>query len=137
MRARLHAPAGLLPWALLLLVTIAVIACGRDQTPHVEVEIGVFYGGQVQKLERIEFDRSRPPLIGMHLTIDYEVVSVGPAGRRVTQREQFSVPADRRQIDQIISVPSDARLGIWNVRVTGQDRVLADRALYLVEPGQI
>lgn len=119
--------------------------CRRPQTIAPRVEVGVFYGGQVQHLERVEVDRARPPTLGfrVHLpsarsepkTITYEVISVGPAGRRVAYRQTIQVPVDRAQIDQVIPVPGEARLGLWNVRVTEEARILADRALYLVERG--
>jgi len=117
--------------------------CNRPAPPKARVEVGVFFGGQVQQLERVEVDRSRPPTLGFrvhlphdraHVTqLSYEVVALGPVGRRVTRKERLSIPADRQKVDQVVPIAHDARLGLWNIRVTDEQRVLADRALFLVE----
>ena len=118
-------------------------ACDAPQTQPPTVEVGVFYGGQVQKVQRISVDRNAPPKIGFRIelsniqsedrNISCEVVSVGPAGRRVTRTTRIEVPKGATRVDHVIPLPADARLGIWNVRVTDDRRVLADRALFLVE----
>lgn len=117
--------------------------CGEGPPPAPRVEVGVFFGGQVQQLQRVEVDRARPPNIGfrVHLPegrraatqLSYEVVALGPAGRRVTRQEYVAIPAHHKQVDQVVAVPPDARLGLWNIRVSDEHQVLADRAVFLVE----
>jgi hypothetical protein len=119
------------------------VACHQGKPADPQVEVGVFFGGQVQQLERVEVDRSQPPNVGFRVllpqdraaitTLTYEVVAPGPAGRRVTRMERLSIPPDRRQVDQLVPIAHDARLGLWNLRVTDERRVLADRALFLVD----
>lgn len=108
--------------------------------------MGVFFGGQVQRLSKIEYSRTEPPKIGFRLNlpeerqgsaaINYEVVSIGPAGRRITRSEQLEILPERRRVDQVIDISNEARLGIINIRVTDGATVLADRALMLVERGK-
>lgn len=129
--------------ALLFCSWVGISSCAEQAGDRTEVEIGVFYGGQIQLLSLVEIDRTMPPKIGFRVqlprerdevtVIHYEVVSVGPAGRRTTRKNQFEMGPGKRRVDQVIDVPDDARLGIWNIRVTDGREILADRALFLVE----
>lgn len=117
--------------------------CAQAPSPVPRVEVGVFFGGQVQQLQRVEVDRARPPTIGFRVQLpqgrsaathlSYEIVALGPAGRRVTRQEQLAIPPDQERVDQVVSIPPEARLGLWNIRVSDEHRVLADRAIFLVE----
>ena len=125
-------------------IFLGMCSCEPTAPQVAQAEIGVFFGGQVQRISKIEFDRIEPQKIGFRLSlpegrqkdtaITYEVVSIGPAGRRITRTEQLQVEAGRRRIDQVIEISNDSRLGIFNVRVTDGATILADRALLLVEP---
>ncbi len=126
---------------------LALIACQNapaELTP--EVEVGVFYGGQIQRLTSIEVSPVTPPRFGFRVIfppagdetqalvrkVSYEIVKPGPAGRRVTEEGNLEIPRGQTQLDHVVEFPEDAKLGVWNVRVVWSDRILADRALYLV-----
>lgn len=110
-------------------------------------EVGVFFGGQMQRVRRVEVPPVRPPKIGFRVEvpegasaefsqtpISYEIVRPGPEGRRVTEKGDLSLAPGQSRIDHVISFKSHQRLGVWNVRVLAGEEILADRALYLV-PG--
>lgn len=123
------------------------VGCQSDPGPALpSAEVGVFFGGQVQRVKRVEVQKVRPPKIGFRIVfpedalpehlnspIDYEVVRPGPAGRRVTKKGTLKLPAGQDRIDHVIALSPTDKLGVWNVRVVQSDTVLADRALYLVE----
>lgn len=127
-------------------ICVVMCSCAGPAAEQATVEVGVFFGGQVQRLSKIEYSRTEPPKIGFRLTlpeerqgsaaINYEVVSIGPAGRRITRSEQLEILPERRRVDQVIDISNEARLGIINIRVTDGATVLADRALMLVERGK-
>jgi len=129
----------------LLSASLLLFGCDEPEELMTRVEVGVFFGGQVQRLSRIEIDVAHPKTVGfrVHLAhgrqaktlISYEIVAPGPAGRRVTRTDSFSVEPGRDQIDQVIPLGQDPKWGVWNVRVTSDQGILADRALFLVEPG--
>jgi hypothetical protein len=127
-----------LGWPFLLLA----LACSTSDVAPATAEIGVFYGGQVQRAEHLEVSTVRPPKIGfrVHLPssspggqVRYELVRPGPAGRRVTKNGSFEVSRGQETLDHVFSWDDTARLGIWNVRVTLDDQLLADRAIYLTK----
>ncbi len=130
-----------------LAVGVAMIACQSapaEQAP--EVEVGVFYGGQIQRLKSIEVSPVTPPHFGFRVIfppaddkaeqlerkVSYEIVKPGPAGRRVTEEGSLEIPPGQTQLDHVVEFPEDAKLGVWNIRVVWSEKVLADRALYLV-----
>lgn len=141
LKRELHRSVMLVLGAMCLFV---MCSCETTSAQRTQVEIGVFFGGQVQRISRIEFRATEPQKIGFRLhmpdgrerdtAITYEVVSIGAAGRRITRTQQLRVAAHRQWVDQLIEISDDARLGIFNVRVTDDTTVLADRALFLVEP---
>jgi hypothetical protein len=126
-----------------LLFSWVVLSCRTQVKERPKVEVGVFFGGQIQELKRVEVDRAKPPRLGFRVTapsslqaestITYEVVAPGPAGRRVMRSNRFSLGPERRLVDQMIPIPVEARLGIWNIRVSDGTSVLADRAVFLVD----
>lgn len=128
-----------------LVVFLAFFPLAACQASEVQagpvVEIGVFYGGQVQKLGRVEVSAVSSPKFGFRARLpkpasqavlfESEVVFLGAAGRRVTRSKQLTLPAGQTQLDHVIEWKPGSRQGLWNVRVQSQGRVLADRALYL------
>ncbi len=132
---------GLASWLGLSFGLLLQSGCEEASVDPFRVEVGVFYGGQVQKLARVEIRQSAPPTLGFRVflpsgraspsTIIYEVVSLGAAGRRVKRTGELKVAPERRWVDQVIPIPDDARLGLWNIRVLSDQRLLADRALFL------
>lgn len=124
------------------------LACAEEQRSFEPiVEVGVFFGGQMQRLRRVEVPAVRRPKIGFRVRfpaeaparafdepIEYQVVRPGPVGRRVTESGKLTPTPSEFQVDQVISLAPERRLGVWNVRVVQGDRLLADRALYLVSP---
>lgn len=133
-------------WRILEAVALAISvlplgACQPEEAPLPTAEVGVFYGGQVQRVERLEVSTVKPPKIGFrvvvpdsvrHEPISFELVRPGPAGRRVKKAGVFELASDQKQLDHVFSWEDEERLGIWNVRVTMGELLLADRALYLV-----
>lgn len=118
---------------------------GEVISPEPSAEIGVFFGGQVQRLTKVEIPPVRAPKIGFRVIfpesatavqrsqpIQYEVVRPGPAGRRVTKKGTLRLPQEQDRIDHVLPFSSSDALGLWNVRVVQNETVLADRALYLV-----
>lgn len=121
-----------------------ILACDSPQPQGAVAEVGVFYGGQVQKLSRVEVSRVRPPKLGFRVLlaptsdpqepkqIHYQVVRPGPAGRRVTQEGTLTGAGGERQLDHVLAIDADARLGLWNVRIVVDGTLVADRAIYMV-----
>lgn len=125
---------------------LLVTGCGgEDASSEPIVEVGIFFGGQVQHVKKVEVPPVRPPKIGFRVdfpkdvpemlrseTIEFEVVRPGPAGRRVTERGTLTLPRGQERIDHVLKLSPTDKLGVWNVRVVQKQTVLADRALYLV-----
>lgn len=113
-------------------------------------EVGVFYGGQIQKKKLVEVSVTAPPKLGFRVSlpetsgddgaqlagevIEYEITRPGPEARRVKESGTLTVKPEQREISQIISVPAQGGEGLWNVRVVFRQRILADRALYVRRP---
>lgn len=124
----------------------AVVACQSEAPPsQPSAEVGMFFGGEVQRLKKVEIPPVRPPKVGFRVVfpedtpqkqwnepIEFEVVRPGPAGRRVTKMGTLKLPDGQHRIDHVIAISPTDKLGVWNVRVVQGDMVLADRALYLV-----
>lgn len=140
---------GVLGWFCLLCLLCLLsgtAACQSEGAPlQPSAEVGVFFGGEVQRLKKVEITPVRPPKIGFRVVfpenvpqkqrsepIEYEVVRPGPAGRRVTKMGKLKLPEGQQRIDHVIAISPVDKLGVWNVRVVQGDVVLADRALYLV-----
>lgn len=134
-----------------LVASLLFPALGCEDSQDValpEAEIGIFYGGQVQRLKSFELSTVQPPKFGFRVTfpasgtepaspvrrVRYEVVRPGPAGRRVTKEGELELPPGQRQLDHLVELPDHARPGIWNVRVVAEGAILADRALNLEAP---
>ena len=131
------------------LFVLALMSCNaKGPPPAPTAEVGVFFGGQVQRLSRVEVSTVRPPNMGFRVDflagasgeplrheITYELTRPGPSGRRVTQKGKLRLPEGQTRLDHVFPFEASYKLGVWNVRVVQGDHLLADRALYLVPPG--
>jgi hypothetical protein len=122
---------------------ILLVAC--EARAPVSGAVGVFYGGQVQELERIDVDPVRAQTFGFRVDLPesyrdrdhalrWEVVRPGPAGRRVTQVGELSIPAGRAQLDQALPVDLREATGLYNVRVLVDGQIAIDRAIDVRKP---
>jgi hypothetical protein len=122
---------------------ILLVAC--EAVAPVSGAVGVFYGGQVQELERIEVDPLRAQTFGFRVDLPepsrgrdhalrWEVVRPGPAGRRVTQVGELSIPAGRAQLEQALPVDLREATGLYNVRVLVDGQIVIDRAIDVRKP---
>jgi hypothetical protein len=122
---------------------ILLVAC--EAPAPVSGAVGVFYGGQVQELERIDVDPLRAQTFGFRVDLPeasrdrdhalrWEVVRPGPAGRRVTQVGELSIPAGLAQHDQVLPVELREATGLYNVRVLVDGQVVIDRAIDVRKP---
>jgi hypothetical protein len=123
------------------------IACEEPARPRVEAEIGVFYGGQVQRLERIFSSAVQAPNWGFRITVtnptgappvarefSYQVVRPGPSGRRVSETGTLELPPGQTRIDQILGRGQEMRHGLWNIRIVHEHKLIADQAVVLAAP---
>jgi hypothetical protein len=104
--------------------------------------VGVFYGGEVQELERLTVTPARPKTLGFRLEfadaasgprqVTWKVVRPGPAGRRVAETGAAAVPGDRRRVDQVLELPVPTPPGTYDVRVVVDGVLAIDRAILLV-----
>lgn len=127
--------------ASLILLGAAIFGCEKnDSAGRPRAEIGIFYGGQVQLAEQVEVSKVSQPKLGfrVHLgeakpkgEVRFELVRPGPAGRRVTKKGNFSVEPGQEQVDHLFEIEPSPQVGIFNVRVTYGDLLLADRAIYV------
>lgn len=135
----------ILPGLSLLLALFGSGCEGEAPLAEPSAEIGIFFGGQVQRVKKVEVPAVRPPKIGFRVIfpedaspaqrsepIKYEVVRPGPAGRRVTEKGTLRLPPGQERLDHVLALSAVDSLGVWNVRVVQSETVLADRALYLV-----
>jgi hypothetical protein len=118
-------------------------AC-NERSP-VRGAVGIFYGGQVQELERIELDPLRTPTFGLRVDLPesqrdeahelrWEVVRPGPAGRRVTLVGVVPIPAGRAELEQALPVDLREGAGLLNVRVLVDGHIVVDRAIDVRKP---
>lgn len=117
----------------------ALSCSAGSEESGVQGALGVFYGGQVQERELIEWSPERAVPLGFRLSfpagaeeprlIQWQVVRPGPRGRRVTEEGEVRLPAEREIFDQQIALSPDSLSGTWNVRVTVQGILVIDRAL--------
>lgn len=128
---------------LLCLLVSATVGC--DEKPAMKGAVGVFYGGQVQELERIVLDPVRAPTFGFRIEMPdsagdtdhqlrWEVVRPGPAGRRVTEVGEVRVPAGREELEQVLPIDLREVGGLMNVRVVVDGQVVIDRAIDVRKP---
>lgn len=143
--------------ALCSALSLPLVGCEKSSLESAEtrVQVGVFFGGQVQQLEEVRYSALEPPLLGFRLTrsrkdqstrngssseatvskeIRFQLVVPGPAGRRVTKIGEVHWAADAASLDQVFDLPEHARHGIWNVRIVQDDFILADRAIHVTPP---
>ena len=134
----------------LLVASFSLCACEQDVVAKgPSAKIGRFFGGQVQQLQHITVSRVYPPRLGFRVEfpekhravtdardsiVSYEIVRPGPVGRRVTSKGEMRLDSGQTQLDYVLPWEGSPRLGIWNVRVMHEGRLLADRALYLTPP---
>lgn len=137
--------AGLVVGALFALgCASGALGCSGEREVAPSGALGVFYGGQIQELEIVEWGAERMPTLGFRVEwptaresatpVKWQITRPGPEGRRVTELGSFEVPRDRAVFDQALRVAPDAALGAWNVRVTVGERLVIDRALLLKRP---
>jgi hypothetical protein len=126
-----------------LATLLLALACD-DRAPMTGA-VGIFYGGQVQELERIDLDPLRAPTFGVRVDLPasardddhelrWEVVRPGPAGRRVTQVGTLHIPAGRAQVEQALPVELREAPGLMNVRVLVDGQIVIDRAIDVRKP---
>ncbi len=127
-------------FGLALAVTPACGDAGGER--DLRASLGVFYGGQVQQLERVSISRTSAKVIGFRveraltsrdgeLEINWEIVRPGPLGRRVTETGRGALPSGQLRFDHVLETP-DRQLGTYNIRVLVEGRIVLDRALLLV-----
>lgn len=131
--------------SLACLALMSLCACSRGSGKHeLSASVGVFYGGQVQELERVVVSRTSGKVIGFrvereapssegNVDVSWEIVRPGPMGRRVTETGRGTLETGQLRFDHVLETP-DRQLGTYNVRVLANGRIVLDRALLLV-PG--
>lgn len=132
---------------LFLLAELALFQGGCEPEPRgwrPSAEIGVFYGGQVQRLEEVEFSTLHPPKIGFRVwsnrepgdeapkQVLFQLVRPGSAGRRVTKEGALRIGPTQPKVDHLFEVAPNSKLGLWNVRIVVDGQLVADRALRVV-----
>lgn len=134
--------------SLLLSFAACLFACQSEAEMKIpEADVGVFYGGQIQRVTSVELSTVAPPRFGFRVIfppgddekplsreVFYEIVKPGPAGRRVTEEGSLKLPLGQTQLDHVVQLPEEAKLGVWNIRVVWGETILADRAIYLLHP---
>ena len=132
-------------------VWMGLFACVPEdarEDERVRVELGVFYGGQVQQLRRVPWpEDGQRPTFGFRLPFaeplqeeqvvrwEVDMPSRTTPGQRVERIAEARLEPGRARLDQAVEVPPGARLGLWNVRVIVGDRLVLDRAVTLFDPG--
>lgn len=124
------------------LVLSVFVGCERQAPPEdIRGVFGVFYGGQIQELSAISWERGKEPVLGFRLEcaapsalprqVRYEIVRPGPLGRRVTEMGEARIGTGETSYDFRVEVPPDMPLGTVNVRVEVEGRAVIDRAVHL------
>lgn len=123
---------------------VLCVACDPGSSAEFPAgEVGIFYGGQVQRLQRIELPAVNPPEFGFRVhfpdaeavenegpwEVQWQVVRPGPLGRRVKQIDEAEIPREQERLDQVISIPLEGGHGTYNVRVTVDGQLVIDRAV--------
>lgn len=100
--------------------------------------VGIFFGGQVQEVSEIAIRGGSLPKVGYRIdfarqdrphALHVEVVRPGPAGRRVTEIFDTTVPPTQAHYDGAVALRVPVAWGTWNVRVECDGRALVDRAI--------
>jgi hypothetical protein len=129
--------------AVLLLLLLPVLGCRRTlPESQIEGSFGVLYGGQIQRLQEVQWQSEKPPQLGFRIDVPasergvvhdvrWELVRPGPEGRRVTLTREFQLEAERARLDQVVEIPPEAPLGTVNLRVLVDRQLVIDRALVL------
>ncbi len=125
-------------------IALSALACEQGAVSGrliQEARLGVFFGGQIQQREEVArvFDETqsqgfrivfREPLQESK-RVHWELVlppKSGAAEVVVSKLGDVTVPAGRREIDQIFRFEPGDPLGLWNVRVLVDDELVIDRA---------
>lgn len=135
----------------LLWSAVAVSACESIMGPREaaegglvkRVELGVFYGGQVQQREQVPLviDQAAQQFgfrvvfsapLSDTARIAWEVDKPSASGR-VTVLGEVTARAGMGQLDQSLEFSQSDSLGIYNVRVFVRKRLVMDRAVQVVE----
>jgi hypothetical protein len=130
-------------WLLVLTLSLAGSGCDRTRADGAEAsaQFGIFFGGQIQQRQEIPFelDTTRQTQ-GFRVELDapsdrdrtiaWEVAR--PSGsargpRRVTVVGSATLGRGQRILEQTLPFEPGDPLGLWNVRVVLDDRVLLDR----------
>ncbi len=134
---------------LTLLAALGVVACTPQATPtQPTVELGVFYGGQIQRRQRIalQFDRSQqlqgfrvsfPQPTQVEQRLSWEVDKPIRTGRsakpeRVVELGEAQLRAGTRRVDQPLFFGATDALGSWTVRVQLDDRQIFEQRIEIV-----
>jgi hypothetical protein len=118
------------------------VACDRERStePAATAKFGVFFGGQIQEREEIPFELDPTkqtqgfrielgaPAPGA-LPVHWEIARPDPEGnsRFVTVLGDGALPAGQNRFEQALRFKPGDALGLWNVRVVLDNRVLIDR----------
>ena len=140
--------------ALLALSTALLMwTCQRDAQASVTAEFGVFYGGQLQRRREVPFTLNRTrqsqgfrlsftrPLntearLAWELSVpegSRESTPTTPKARTTRLGEELLRPGTARFEKRLDFEPGDG-LGLYNIRVTLNNRLLLDRAFQVFNP---
>ena len=129
--------------------SLALLAC-RDSHGEAKVTFGVFFGGQVQQRDRIEFEldtTKQTQGFRVELTppaerarkVSWELTKPerarNRAGANVTAGDAL-LPAGQAVFEQDIEFSPGDPLGLWNIRVLLDDQLLLDRPFLVYEPSE-
>jgi hypothetical protein len=121
---------------------LCVGACDPEKNAGstVTAKFGVFFGGQIQERDEIPFELDpakqtqgfRVELgapAEQALPVQWEIARPDPGGnsRFVTVLGDGKLPAGQRRFEHTLRFKPGDALGLWNVRVVLEDRVLIDR----------
>jgi hypothetical protein len=129
--------------AALCVVAAFVPACdpGTTGAKNPSAEFGVFYGGQIQHLDRIPFELdAAKQTFGFRITfqrplptadvVHWEVnrpAKKGSGSTRQTELREDTVKAGSAKFEKVMHFEPGDPLGVWNVRVTLGQSILLDR----------
>jgi hypothetical protein len=145
-----------------LIGLLALVACEArsNASPQagVSAEFGIFYGGQVQERDEIPFELDTakqrqgfrltlsPPPAQAHL-VHWELGRPG-RGKRVPDRQGHKARARPVQLgrahfrpgeavfEQVLAFSPGDPLGLWNIRVLIDDRVVIDRPFVVFDASE-